>query len=145
MTRIAPIVVIVLAVALAAGASTANAAPSPQAQIAKLTSQVTALQKSVKKLQSDLKKEQAALDSVAGFFSVVDACQSAVIADALQGTWGIVDQLLAAGGKPVAWGPQAAVNDYGACALFKTTPIVHGITTPATTANLSALITIIHG
>lgn len=141
MTRIAAVVAVVLALS----AGTANAAPPPQAQIDTLKAQVAALQKTVKTLQSDLKKTQTALDNTVDVFSAISACEVALTADALQGTWGIVDQLLVAAGKPAAWGPQAAVNDFNACGLLSKNAIVHGIVSPGTVTNFSALIQLLHG
>ena len=141
MTRIALVAAVVLA--LAAGAATANAAPSPHAQIAKLNAQVTALQKTVKKLQADVKQLTSDTNNAFNVFVGIELCQTALVADALQGTWGIVDQLLVASGKPAAWGPQAAVDDHTACSVLSHNAIVHGITSPGSVANFSALIALL--
>jgi len=142
MKRIA---VAVASLALGAGAGTAHAAPSPQAQIAKLNAEVSALQKSVKTLQADLKKQTTELTNTINVFSAIDACQTAVVADAFQGTWAIVDQLEVAAGKPAVWGPQAAVNDFSACSIVSNNTVTHGISTPANVTAFSALITLLHG
>jgi hypothetical protein len=143
MTRIA---LVVAAFAHAAtGAGTAGAAPPTAAQVAKLTAEVTALQKQVKALQAQVKKDESTVTAGFTYFAGYEICQTALVTDALQGTWGIVDQLLVASGKPAAWGPQAAVNDFTACAAISRNAIVHGITTPSGVTNLSALIALLNG
>ncbi len=148
MRRIALALVVAV---LAGGAGTAAAGTTTQQQVKDLTAQVKALQASVKKLQADVKKLQAAqkkqdegLNFVAGLTLTLGMCEMALTADAVQGTWAYIDQLMVATGKPVVFGPQSVVNDYGACAAF-TTPITHTIATPPTVSNFAALITLLHG
>jgi len=150
MKRIA----IVLAVAmLAAGAGTAAAGTTKQqrtsaaplqAQINKLNATVKSLQATVKKLQADVKKNTANIEGLNAGVTIFMVCQDAVTADAFQGTWGIIDQILVASGKPAAWGPQTPVNDFTACSTLGG-GLTHTITTPPTVANFSALITLLHG
>jgi outer membrane murein-binding lipoprotein Lpp len=151
MKRIA----VVLAVALlATGAGTAAAGTTKQqrsdtaAVIKDLGAQVKALQSSVKKLQSQVKtlqKNQKGDETAINLAFISEACLTALTADAFQGTWAYVDQLMTAQGKPVVFGPQSVVNDYGACQLLQSAAIVHTIGQPPTVTSFAALITWIHG
>jgi len=117
------IVVLTLAVvALVIPATQANAAPAAKpagptmAQFKALQKQVTTLQKSVKTLKSqvtDLNDFSTALVGVL-------VCENAVIADAFQGTWSVVDQISTAtqSGKTY-FGSQTALIDKNACSSFK--------------------------
>ena len=117
------VVLTLSALALAIPATQASAAPAAKpgptmAQFKALQKQVTTLQKSVKKLQSqvtDLNDFSAALVGVL-------VCENAVIADAFQGTWNVVDQISTAtqSGKTY-FGAQSALVDKNACSAFKIT------------------------
>jgi hypothetical protein len=76
----------------------------------RLTKQVTALQKDV----AALKKQVRELDQILNAVAALTFCNAAITADALQGTWSVLDQK--AGGTLV--GPQQAVNDAGTCNVF---------------------------
>ena len=106
-----------------------------QKQVNDLGAQVKALQKQVKTLQS----QEKGLNSNLGAIYVADACLAALTADALQASWGIVDQIVVSAGKPAIFGPQVPVSDKGACGNL-IPPIAHSITVPPTAASLSALI-----
>jgi outer membrane murein-binding lipoprotein Lpp len=148
MKRIA----LILAVAvMATGAGTAAAGTTKQShadvaalrtQVQDLTKRVKALETSVKKLQATVKKNTEDIDTSFAFAAVLTVCQAAITADALQGTWAYVDQLFVADGKPVVFGPQTLVNDFGACAAAKTP---HAIGAPPNAGEFSALITYLHG
>jgi hypothetical protein len=97
---------VVAAVALVFAAPAQPAAPSN----AKLARQIKTLQKQVKTLQKQVKQTQL----VAAVSFVYAGCSVAVTADALQGTWTVIDQV---NGSPI-FGPQVAVNDFGVCALL---------------------------
>ena len=143
--------VVAIAVAVAAQGATAGTAHQSsniaalQAQVKTLAAQVKTLQASVKKLQADAKTQSTSVGDLAAGITVISGCQTALVADVFQGTWAIVDQMLVASGKPALWGPQAAVNDYGWCALLKNTSIVHGISNPPSVTSFSALIALLHG
>ena len=92
---------VVASLALAAPAS--GATPTER----RLTRQVTALQKDV----AALKKKVTELDQISNALAALVFCNAAITADALQGTWTVLDQK--AGGQTV--GPQQTVNDAGAC------------------------------
>ena len=92
---------VVASIALAGPAS--GATPTER----RLTRQVTALQKDV----AALKKKVTELDQISNALAALVFCNAAITADALQGTWTVLDQK--AGGQTV--GPQQTVNDAGAC------------------------------
>jgi uncharacterized iron-regulated protein len=106
-----------LAASLVAGASSLTSVASGKAQAS--DPQVTALKKRVTKLEKDVKALQktqktlviAAVGNFAG-----TACTNAAVADALQQTWAVIDQVAkeTQGGK-VYFGPQSALNDQKSC------------------------------
>jgi uncharacterized protein YoxC len=99
-------------------ASAAKQAGPTAAQFRTLQKQVTTLQKQVKTLQ----KQQKDLDSFTSALVGVLVCENAVITDALQGTWSVVDQIAQAtqAGKTY-FGPQTPLVDKGSCTAFKIT------------------------
>jgi outer membrane murein-binding lipoprotein Lpp len=106
-----------------------------QHQVSDLAAQVKALQKQVKTLQATEKAFGGNL--IANFYA--DACLAALTADALQGSWAVIDQVIVASGKPAVFGPQAPVVDKGSCANL-IPPITRSAAVPPTVAQLSALI-----
>ena len=69
-----------------------------------------------------LQKQHKVLDSFTSALVGVLVCDNVVIADALQGTWNVVDQIAQAtqAGKTY-FGAQTPLADKGACASFKIT------------------------
>jgi hypothetical protein len=151
------------AVVLGAAAGQARAAASPEQRIAALERRVdilaagpqttavapadrriAALEKRVKTLEKDLKKARESVFTLA-LVSLAELayseCLTAVTADAVSGTWSVIDQLAQAtqAGK-VYFGPQPVVSDYNACKLAQYTraPAV-----PPTLAPFSALTALI--
>ena len=104
----------VLVTALVALVALAVAAPAPAAgpTLKSLARQVKTLQKEAKTLKAQVKETRA----VAATALVYGACSTAVIADALQGTWTFLDQKHATG-----FGPQTPVNDYQTCQPLRIT------------------------
>jgi hypothetical protein len=115
------------AVALAVPATEAGAARSANptaAQFKALQAQVKALQKQVKALQKWVPKSCTAktcitlpsLSANAAFTYEVEICQQAVISDAFQGTWNVIDQIAQAtqSGKTY-FGAQSPISDKSAC------------------------------
>jgi hypothetical protein len=100
---------VVAAVALVLVAPAQPAGPS-NAQLAR---QIKTLQKQVK----TLKKQVNETRTLAAVSFVYAGCSVAVTADALQGTWGAIDEV---NGAPI-FGPQVAVNDFGVCGLIEIT------------------------
>ena len=96
-------------VAVAALVAPAGAAPPPTQ---KLQREVTTLQTQVKTLQKQVQE----LRAVTALALALDVCSVAVTADAVQGTWNVVDQIAQAtqAGK-VYFGAQQPLSDLGAC------------------------------
>jgi hypothetical protein len=121
------------AVALAIPAAQANAARSAGptlAQVKALQKQVAALEKQVKALQKWVPKSCSSktcitlpsLSANAAFTYEVEICQQAVISDAFQGTWSVIDQIAQAtqAGKTY-FGAQTAISDKSACSNVQLT------------------------
>jgi hypothetical protein len=100
---------VVAAVALVLAAPAQPAGPSNR----QLARQIKTLQKQVKTLQKQVKQA----DLHAAIAVVYAGCSTAVTADALQGTWTVIDQV---NGSPI-FGPQVAVNDFGVCNALEIT------------------------
>jgi hypothetical protein len=146
-------VVLVLAIAtLAFPAAQANAKSSASptvAQFKALQKQVTALQAQVKTLQKWVPKSCSTsscftlpqVSSLAAFAYEAEICQQAVIADAFQGTWNVIDQISTAtqAGKTY-FGAQTPITDGGACTNVKLTRS-SGI--PPTVSVFSSLVTLL--
>ena len=99
---------VVAAVALVFAAPAQPAAPSN----AKLARQIKTLQKQVKTLKKQVKEA----DGHAALAIVYAGCATAVTADALQGTWAVIDENIA----PI-FGPQTPVNDNQTCSVWEIT------------------------
>jgi hypothetical protein len=122
MKRLAVVAALSLVVALAAtstagarGTELTPAEKNLQKQVTGLSKQITALNKQVK----TLKKSVADAGGLAQAGVLLAECSNAVTADALQGTWGVIDQIATAtqAGKTY-FGPQTPLDDGGVCALF---------------------------
>jgi septal ring factor EnvC (AmiA/AmiB activator) len=119
MKKFAVLTLAALALAVPATQASAAEQAGPTAkQFKAMQKQITALQKQVKTLQ----KQQKDLDSFTSALVGVLVCENAVITDALQGTWSVVDQMSQAlqGGKTY-FGAQTPLADKGACTAFKIT------------------------
>jgi hypothetical protein len=131
----------IVAVALYATVAWSATPPTPtekklQKDVATLKAQVKALKKSV----SDAR-------DIAVGIGIIGACNTAITADGLQGTWQVIDQLSAAtqAGKTY-FGPQAPVDDsisgVHICGEIGVTRIQ---ALPPTTASFSALLRLYQG
>lgn len=134
------VALVLTAAALAVPATQANARESAGPTAA----QFRALQKQVTKLQSQVKKLQAQttdLNLFANAILDVLVCENAVVTDALQGTWNVIDQISTAtqAGK-VYFGAQVPLVDKGACTDFKITRS-QGI--PPTVSVFSSLVSLL--
>jgi len=98
-------------------AGAAKQAGPTAAQFRALQKQVTTLQKQVTTLQ----KQHKVLDSFTSALVGVLVCENAVITDALQGTWNVVDQIAQATQGKTYFGAQTPLADKGACTAFKIT------------------------
>jgi hypothetical protein len=146
MKRFAVLALVTLAVALVAsgtaGARTQALTPAEKAlqtQLNVVSKKVTALQKQVKTLNTKV----TAAGGLAQAAVFLDECSNAVTADALQGTWNVIDQIATAtqAGKTY-FGPQTPIDDKGICALFG---ISRSQVSPPTVAPYNALIGLVAG
>jgi hypothetical protein len=106
MRRFVPIAMIG-AIALVLAPQAQPAAPT-NAQLAR---QIKVLQKQVKTLQKQVKTARL----IASVSLVYSGCSTAVTADALQGTWTVVDQVA---GRTI-FGPQVPVDDFQLCSTLE--------------------------
>jgi len=99
-----------------ASAAAPKASGPTMAQFKALQKQVTAQQKSIKKLTTEVTDLNDFSSALVG----VLVCENAVIADAFQGTWNVVDQISTAtqSGKTY-FGAQTALVDKNSCSAFK--------------------------
>ena len=102
----------VLVAALISVVAMAVAAPAPAAgpTVKSLARQIKALQKDVKTLKAQVTTAR----QIAASALVYSACSTAVTADAIQGTWTILDAKLTPTHGPI-FGPQTPTNDYQTC------------------------------
>ena len=138
LKRIVLLVLAAATLAFPAAQATAKSSATPTlAQFKALQKQVKALQSQVKKLQT----ETSDLNAFANGLIPLLACQDVVTADALQGTWSVIDQISTAtqAGK-VYFGPQTPLVDKGACAEFR---ITRSQSVPATVSVFSSLVTLL--
>jgi hypothetical protein len=142
-------VVIALAAAIATYTATAWSAAPPTPTEKKLLKDVRVLKSQVAKLQKTQKTQATNIENVfniAAAAIVFSACSTEATADAVQGTWQIIDQISTAtqAGKTY-FGPQTAVPDTTLGGLL-TAPacqalqVVRSQALPPTTAQFSALI-----
>ena len=141
------LVVVALVVAIATYTATAWSAAAPTPSEQKLQRQINTLKTQVSKLQKDNRTIKTNVNDLIGGVSlalVLDACTNAVTADALQGTWQIIDQVSAAtqAGKTY-FGVQTPVSDAlsgltaPACQVLR---VVRSQALPPTSAQLDALL-----
>jgi hypothetical protein len=131
----------IAAVALYATVAWSATPPTPtekklQKDVATLKAQVKVLKKSV----SDAR-------DIAVGIGIIGACNTAITADGLQGTWQVIDQLSAATqvGKTY-FGPQAPVDDaIGGVHICAEIGIPRNQALPPTTASFSALLRLYQG
>jgi hypothetical protein len=149
MRRIGMLAVLVAALGVAvyaAGAWSASTATPEQKDIKALKAQVKSLQKQVKKLQTRESDTEDAVLATIGL-ALINSCGNIVTADALQGTWQIVDQISAAtqAGKTY-FGSQQAVDDrIENQALCQTIGLTRIQSLPPTVAPFNALMGLLRG
>ena len=102
-----------LALALVAAAPASAKGPT----LRSLQAQITKLQKQVKTLQKQVKDAQTL--GAAGL--AYGACNSAVTADALQGTWIALDARFTSQSQAAIFGAQTPVNGFTLCQSFNVT------------------------
>jgi hypothetical protein len=144
MKRLAlPAFVLVVAVSAAAaygavgsGTRSARSAADLQTQVNLLKKQVAALQKDVKTIKaSDTKIESEALGGI-----VYGACAATLAADAIQGTWNVVDQIATALQAKTYFGAQPVFDDKKTCGAFQ---VVRNTAVPPTVVQLQALVNLL--
>jgi hypothetical protein len=147
MKRFAVLALVTLVVALVAsgtaGARTQALTPAEKAmqvQLNVVSKKVTALQKQVKTLNTKVNL----VGNYAQAVALLVVCSNAVTADALQGTWTIIDQISTAtqAGKTY-FGPQTPVDDKGICSGGF--GISRSQVSPPTVAPYTALINLVAG
>jgi hypothetical protein len=150
MKRIVALGITAVALAIpAAQAGAASSAGPTLAQYKALQRQVATLQKEVKALQQWVPKSCSSkscislpsLSANAAFTYEVEICQQAVIADAFQGTWSVIDQISQAtqAGKTY-FGAQTAISDKSACSNVRLTRAT-GV--PPSAAIFNSLVTLL--
>jgi hypothetical protein len=87
-------------------AATAMSASGPTPIEKTLQKQVATLNKTV----ATLKKNQAEDEAAIGVTLLFTVCSDEVAADALQGTWSVVDQIATTAGQAAKFGPQTPVT-----------------------------------
>lgn len=99
-------------------AAPAGAATPTERKVAALQRQVKTLQRTVTSLQRTtrtLRREVNDLNAVASFALNYEVCLTAATADALAGTWGVIDTIAQAVQGRTYFGQQLPVNDIGSC------------------------------
>jgi hypothetical protein len=150
MKRMFALVFAAIALAIpAAQAHAAGQASPTAAQFSALKKQVAQLQAQVKALQKWVPKTCSArtcftlpqVSSIAGFSYEAQICQQAVVADAFQGTWNVIDQISTAtqGGKTY-FGAQTPISDSQACSNIK---LSRSSGIPPTVAVFSSLVSLL--
>ena len=141
--RIGLAVAVVAAVAAFAAGAWSAAPPSPAEK--KLQRDVKVLQGQVKTLRGDVKKLKKGVtnaEDIALGIGVFAICETAITADAFQGSWQVVDQLSAAtqAGKTY-FGPQVPVSDLvGGQPVCQLLGVPRPQTVPPSTASFTALL-----
>jgi outer membrane murein-binding lipoprotein Lpp len=144
----AALIVVALVVAVATYSATAWSAAPPSPAEKQLLKDVKTLKAKVAKLQADSKKlttRVAATEDGIGGAYLLGVCQAAITADALQGTWQIVDQLSAAtqAGKTY-FGPQTPVDDsIGGQPVCQALQVIRSQALPPTVAQFNALLALL--
>ncbi len=117
--RTRAVVVGLLSVAVLVGAAIAIVPAAPASPGAG-DPRVTALVKQVKLLQAQVnalkKQDSQQWDEIGAGWASQD-CLGAQVADLIQGTWGVIDEIGQAA-QATYFGPQTQVPDYGSCESF---------------------------
>jgi len=130
----------------AIGSTGASSAVPADPRVAVLQKQVRLLQAQVRALRTQNNEQWGEIG--AGWAS--QNCLGAQVADLIQGTWGVIDQVGQAEATPTTYfGSQTQVPDYGACgqiSKFADSPVPRGgIQVPPKVDSLLPLLKWIHG
>jgi hypothetical protein len=150
MKRMLALVFAAAALAVPAGQAHAAGKASPTtAQFRALQNQVKLLQAQVKALQKWVPKNCSTrtcftlpqVSAISAFGYEAQICQQAVIADAFQGTWNVIDQISTAtqAGKTY-FGAQTPISDSQSCSNVKLT---RSSGVPPTVAVFSSLVSLL--
>ena len=142
------LVAVVLAVVVATYSTTAWSAADATPTERRLLRDVKALQSKVKTLQADvrqLKTRSTSLEEVAGVAIIAGACNIAITADALQGTWQVIDQVSAAtqAGKTYFGAQTPVVDTIAGRPVCQAIGITRSQALPPTSAQHSALLALL--
>jgi outer membrane murein-binding lipoprotein Lpp len=110
-----------------------SASSSVAEQVKDLGAQVRALQRRTKALQTQVK----ILSNEVAANYIGDACLTALTADNLQNTWGVVDQIASAAQNKTYFGPQTAITDRGACAALSHPKVPRQPVSPTTIPSIT--------
>ena len=94
------------------------AAPRAALSADPTTAKIAALQRQVKTLQTQVKslrRTDVNLKNQLGLNFEGDTCLGAQVADLIQGTWGVLDEITQALQQKTTFGPQVPVTDYDNC------------------------------
>jgi hypothetical protein len=124
------------------------AAARPAVSADPTDAKIAALQRQVKALQTQVKALRAANTDIRDQVSLNfegDTCLGAQVADLIQGTWGVIDQIAQPLQQKVYFGPQVQVSDYKNCAdLVRPNVPRVGIVVPPTIAPLLPMLQWLH-
>ena len=135
MKRVLGTVVLMVALVVAA-VPAAGAAVSPTER--RLLRDVATLKRQVRTLQTQTRQANQGLNVLLA----LTMCNAALTADALQGTWAVVDQVAQAAQGRTYFGTQTPLNDSGACNAFR---IARNQAVPPTVAGFSAFLALVQG
>ena len=142
------LVVALIVVAAFAGTALAGRSTGTAASASSPDPRIRVLQSQVKALQADVKKLQKRDDQLDGYNSAALAgttCLGAMIADLLQGTWGVIDQISQGVQQKTYFGPQTSVPDYTNCAQLTGPKVPRpGIVIPPTITPLLPILQWLH-
>ena len=145
MRRVMVLVGLVAAVVVALYATGAWSAAALTPTEKSLLKDVKTLKSQMKKLQADTKKlktQANETEAVAIAAVLLGICQTAIVADSIQGSWQVIDQLSAAtqAGKTY-FGAQVPVDDtIGGQAVCRTLGLTRSQAVPPTIATFNALL-----
>jgi hypothetical protein len=101
-----------------------------------LQAQITVMKRQIKTLTKQLKAETAARRTGVATALVYAGCETAVTADAIQGTWAAIDNYNTTHGGAAIFGPQQQPNDQQLCQTLQ----IRRAPQQATTAVFSQLL-----
>jgi hypothetical protein len=148
LTLAALVVVATASVAVFQSRSTANASTTGDPRIAVLQKQVKTLQAQVKALQTQATQLAKAVHDTDGQIQLnfaSDTCLGAQVADVIQGTWGVIDQIGQATQQKTYFGPQTQLSDYQNCSYLVSPSVPRPtLSVPPTLTSLQTMLQWLH-